>query len=38
MFTGQRIGIALDLGHVPSALVEAFQGLDLLVIEANHDP
>ncbi len=35
--TGQRIGIALDLGHVPAALPAAFCALDLLVIESNHD-
>ena len=35
--TGQRVGIALDLGHVPAGLPTAFCGLDLLVIEANHD-
>ncbi len=35
--TGQRVGIALDLGHVPPALTEAFRHLDLLVVEANHD-
>jgi len=35
--SGQRLGIALDLGHVPQTLVQAFQRLDLLVVEANHD-
>lgn len=32
-----RIGIALDLGHVPSLLPEAFHRLDFLVVESNHD-
>ncbi len=35
--TGVRIGIALDLGHVPSQLPEAFSRLDFLVVESNHD-
>ncbi len=35
--SGARVGIALDLGHVPDALPDAFRGLDLLVVEANHD-
>lgn len=35
--SGARVGIALDLGHVPDALPEAFRALDLLVVEANHD-
>lgn len=35
--TGQRVGIALDLGHVPAALPAAFSRLDLLVVESNHD-
>jgi phosphoribosyl 1,2-cyclic phosphodiesterase len=35
--SGERIGIALDLGHVPDSLGTLFHALDLLVIEANHD-
>lgn len=35
--SGARLGIALDLGHVPSALPAAFARLDLLVVESNHD-
>ncbi len=35
--TGERTGIALDLGHVPAPLAPAFERLDLLVIEANHE-
>ena len=35
--SGVRIGIALDLGHVPAALPAAFSRLDFLVVESNHD-
>ncbi len=35
--SGTRIGIALDLGHVPAPLPAAFERLDLLVVESNHD-
>jgi phosphoribosyl 1,2-cyclic phosphodiesterase len=35
--SGFRVGIALDLGAVPETLVTAFDRLDLLVVEANHD-
>ncbi len=35
--SGQRLGIALDLGHVPHSLVQLFQRLDMMVVEANHD-
>ena len=35
--SGMRVGIAMDLGHVPTALPEAFERLDLLVVESNHD-
>ncbi len=35
--SGARLGVALDLGHVPSALPDAFAKLDLLVVESNHD-
>lgn len=35
--SGERVGIALDLGHVPEALPAAFTRLDLLVVESNHD-
>lgn len=34
---GARCGVALDLGHVPAAMLTAFRELDLLVFEANHD-
>lgn len=33
-----RCGVALDLGHVPAALLTAFKDLDVLILEANHDP
>ena len=36
--SGARIGIAYDLGVVPATLKTAFQNVDVLVIEANHDP
>ncbi len=35
--SGARLGIALDLGHVPSHLPTALADCDLLVIESNHD-
>jgi len=35
--SGLRVGIAMDLGHVPDSLPEAFERLDLLVVESNHD-
>ena len=35
--SGARVGVALDLGHVPLALPDAFAKLDLLVVESNHD-
>lgn len=35
--SGQRAGIAHDLGRVPNALREAFADLELLCVEANHD-
>jgi phosphoribosyl 1,2-cyclic phosphodiesterase len=35
--SGERLGIALDLGHVPESLPSAFERLDMLVVEANHD-
>ncbi|MCU0624298.1 MAG: MBL fold metallo-hydrolase [Gemmatimonadaceae bacterium] len=36
--TGARCGVALDLGHVPAAMLPMFRALDVLVLEANHDP
>lgn len=35
--SGERAGIAHDLGEVPEALVAGFRGAELLLIEANHD-
>jgi phosphoribosyl 1,2-cyclic phosphodiesterase len=35
--SGARCGVAMDLGAVPAALLAAFKGLDVLVLEANHD-
>lgn len=35
--TGARIGVATDLGHVSDALGAAFERLDYLVFESNHD-
>ncbi len=36
--TGARIGVVLDAGHVPETLPAFLERLDLLVVEANHDP
>lgn len=35
--SGARVGIALDLGHVPERLPKALERCDLLVVESNHD-
>jgi phosphoribosyl 1,2-cyclic phosphodiesterase len=35
--SGARVGIALDLGHVPDKLPAALAHCDLLVVESNHD-
>jgi phosphoribosyl 1,2-cyclic phosphodiesterase len=35
--SGVRAGIAYDLGHVTHSVRRAFQDLDVLVLEANHD-
>ena len=35
--SGARIGVATDLGHVSDALGTAFERLDFLVFESNHD-
>ncbi|HEX8325336.1 MAG TPA: MBL fold metallo-hydrolase [Tepidisphaeraceae bacterium] len=35
---GGRIGFATDLGHVPPALIDQFDDLDILAIESNYDP
>jgi phosphoribosyl 1,2-cyclic phosphodiesterase len=36
--TGERTGIAYDLGVATDSLRKAFERLDTLVVEANHDP
>jgi phosphoribosyl 1,2-cyclic phosphodiesterase len=33
-----RIGFATDLGRVPEAMIDCFEGVDLLAIESNYDP
>jgi phosphoribosyl 1,2-cyclic phosphodiesterase len=35
--SGARVGVATDLGHVPEELGAAFERLDVLVFESNHD-
>lgn len=35
--SGARVGIAMDVGRVPEALATAFERLDLVVVESNHD-
>lgn len=35
--SGARVGVALDLGHVPQHLPAALSACDLLVVESNHD-
>jgi phosphoribosyl 1,2-cyclic phosphodiesterase len=35
--SGARVGIAMDVGRVPDTLPVAFERLDLLVVESNHD-
>jgi phosphoribosyl 1,2-cyclic phosphodiesterase len=35
--SGARLGVAVDLGHAPAALAAAFSGLDILMVESNHD-
>ena len=35
--SGARAGVVLDLGSVPDALPRFLSGLDLLLVEANHD-
>ena len=36
--SGARAGVAYDLGHVTDGVRQAMRDLDLLVLEANHDP
>src|SRR3954470_3407923 len=35
--TDHRIGFATDLGRVPDAMIDCFEGVDLLAIESNYD-
>ena len=35
--SGARVGIAMDVGRVPDTLPTAFERLDLVVVESNHD-
>jgi phosphoribosyl 1,2-cyclic phosphodiesterase len=35
--SGCRLGLATDLGHVPSHLSALFERLDILIVESNHD-
>lgn len=35
--SGARLGIAYDLGHVPTAVEQAMRHLDALILESNHD-
>jgi phosphoribosyl 1,2-cyclic phosphodiesterase len=35
--SGARAGVAMDVGRVPESLPVAFERLDLLVVESNHD-
>lgn len=36
--TAGRVGYATDLGEVPPRMLDAFQDLDVLALEANYDP
>jgi phosphoribosyl 1,2-cyclic phosphodiesterase len=35
---GVRVGVITDLGHVPNSITQLLAGLDLAVLEFNHDP
>ena len=35
---GARIGVATDLGHATTLVIERLRGCDVLVIESNYDP
>jgi phosphoribosyl 1,2-cyclic phosphodiesterase len=35
--TGERVGIAYDLGHLTERFIRQFSDLDVLVLESNHD-
>jgi phosphoribosyl 1,2-cyclic phosphodiesterase len=36
--SGQRVGIAYDIGHVTERFIQQFAGCDILILESNHDP
>jgi phosphoribosyl 1,2-cyclic phosphodiesterase len=38
MADGVRVGIATDLGHATSLVVERLRGCEVIMVEANHDP
>jgi phosphoribosyl 1,2-cyclic phosphodiesterase len=35
--TGERVGIAYDLGHLTERFIRNFADVDVLVLESNHD-
>lgn len=35
--TGQRVGIAYDIGHLTERFIRSFAGCDVLLLESNHD-
>jgi phosphoribosyl 1,2-cyclic phosphodiesterase len=36
--TGQRVGIAYDIGHLTERFIKSFSDCDMLLLESNHDP
>ena len=34
---GHKLGILTDIGHISSAVEEAYQGCDVILVESNHD-
>ena len=35
--TGQRVGIAYDIGHISERFIKSFAACDMLLLESNHD-
>ena len=35
--TGERVGIAYDLGHLTERFIQCFADVDVLILESNHD-
>jgi phosphoribosyl 1,2-cyclic phosphodiesterase len=35
--TGERVGIAYDLGHLTERFIDRFAGVDVLILESNYD-